>query len=964
MADRGSGVGRGPAQNGPMTVRLVGRVSEVVTLDRVRAAAAGGTGSAVLLVGEAGIGKTAVAEEAADRAAAAGSAVLTGRAVADEGAPAFWPWLRLLDDATRAGVRGLPPSLLELARPEHDGVGGETPATVRFRAVQDTVRALRAAATRPGGLVLVLEDLHWADAPSVALLRHLCADLTDVPLLVLGTVRAGADGPFVVSDFAGLRAVQVLTLGPLEPAAVGAFLAQQSDGRVHGSWTTAVHRLSGGNPLYVRELARMLVLQQRLDRPAGDVALPVELRRLVGHRTAQLTAACQDLLGGCAALGADIDIPLLRAAVDDPATVDPLLDEAVAAGVLIDDPWRPATVRFSHDLVRQARYGELSRAERLDWHRRIADALDAAAAPPAEVARHRVRAAVDADSRRAAARACREAARAAGRGLDHSEAVHWYGRAAELTGPDDPAGRAVLLLARAEAAYRGGELTKALADCATVVGLAEGLGLPDLAVEAALVVRGVAGPFAPALLALCERVGALLTGEDSARHARVLAQHAFLLAAGGVHARAEPVSRAAMSMADRSGEAVALVAAIHARHQVIDHAGRVDEVLGLADRMASLSRDSGRPDTELWARTWRIDAHFIRGDLAAVDVETVALTGLADRIKWPVARWHLLRTHAARALLTGRFTAAERFAVEARDLAARSDDSSAAGLFLAFMGELVTHTGRTELYTGEIRGAMSTVLDIPIAAAQLGQIALHLGDLDTATTCWQHLAPVLPGLPRDNRWAYVSILAGETAAALGELDRAAECYALTRQYGGVYLNTTTSCHGAAARPLGLVASAIGRHDDADRHLAEAVSMEERIGALPYLAKAQLAHAQALVARAAAGDRRRACGLAERAVAIARRLGMPDVAAAGAALIGELSGTAEGMAGLTAREREIAGLLVAGLANRAIADRLVVSERTVETHVRNLLAKLGLGNRTQVAAWALRAGLRTGSAREH
>jgi DNA-binding CsgD family transcriptional regulator len=249
-------------------------------------------------------------------------------------------------------------------------------------------------------------------------------------------------------------------------------------------------------------------------------------------------------------------------------------------------------------------------------------------------------------------------------------------------------------------------------------------------------------------------------------------------------------------------------------------------------------------------------------------------------------------------------------------------------------------------------------------AALLGHVALLLDDRETATLCWQRLGPALPGLPRDALWPYVVILGGEVAAALGDRDAVARCYAWAHRYAGLYLNSTTSCHGSAARPLGRMASALGDHDAADRHLADAVAMEERIGALPYLAQAQLAHARALIARAAPGDRRRACTLAERAVATARRLGMPGVAAAGTRLLGEVAGAGDGVAGLTAREREIATLLAAGLANRAIAERLVLSERTVETHVRNVLAKLGLGNRTQVAAWALRVGLRGGSAQDH
>ncbi len=947
-----------------MRTRLVGRVPEVIVLDRLRAAAAGGSGAVALLVGEAGIGKTAVVEEAVSRAAAAGTPVLTGRAVPDEGAPAFWPWLRLLDDARRRGVGGLPPELLD---PTGAGAGArgveETAAAARFRVVHATVQALRAGAVRLGGVVLVLEDLHWADDASLMLLRHLCTDLGDAPILVIGTIRRPEVRPGS-ADLSSLPAVEVLRLDPLEPSAVAAYLSQQADGPVHASWPAVVHRLTGGNPLYVRELCRLLDRDGRLRRPAVEVDIPVELRRLVAHRTAQLSAPCQDLLGGCAAIGAEIDVPLLRAVADAPDAVDGLLAEAMDSGVLTDDPWAPATVGFAHELLRQARYGELSRGERISWHRRIADALAAAGATEAELARHRVRAAVDARTRRAAAAACRAAAEAAGRRLDLAEAVRWYGQAVDLSGTDDPEQRATVLLARAEAAYRDGQLDVAIADCDTVLSMAEALRRPDLAAEAALVVRGVAGSLAPALAALCERALALLSDEDSARHARVLAQHAFLLADVGDHAAAEAASRAAMTMATSSGRPEALVAAIHARHELIDYVGRGDEAMKLADRMCALARDSGRPDAELWGRMWRLDGHLVRGDVAAFDVETHQLAGLADRLGWPVARWHLLRARAARALLAGRFADAEGFAADARELAERLQDGSAVGLFFAFMGSVTLHTGAGERFAADAVATMGSVLDLPIAAAQLGQIAMQTGDRDTATLCWQRLAPVLPGLPRDIRWPYIVTIAGEVAAGLGDLDGVAHCYRQAESYAGAYLNNTTACHGAADRPLGRMAAALGDHEAADRHLGAAVAMEERIGALPFLAQAQLAHAEALAVRAAPGDRDRVQALAARAVATARRLGMPGVAAAGAALIEESSGVRGGAGTLTAREREIAALLAGGLANRAIAEHLVVSERTVETHVRNLLAKLGLSNRTQVATWAAQVGLRTASARRH
>ena len=876
---------------------LVGRVAEVVVLDRLRAAAARGAGALVLLVGEAGIGKTAVVEEAVARAAAAGAVVLAGRADPDEGAPAFWPWLRLLG----TGGAGLDPSLLTLADE------GESAAAARFRAIRATVDALSAAARRTP-LVLVLEDLHWADAASLALLGALAREVAGTRILLLGTARP--PGP-------DLPDATVLALGPWDESGVAAYLDRQAGGRVHGTWPPVVHRLGGGSPLYTRELARLLLAQDRLGSPAGGVDLPDGLRRLVRRRTSGLSAACRDLLGTASAVGTEIDVAVLSR-IAGPAPVEALLAEAVAAGVLVDDPWAPARLRFAHELVRRARYADLSRDERIRVHAAIAGALEYSGAAPAEVARHRVRAAVDGTSRRVAADACAAAARAASRTLDHGEAVRWLGRALE-NAPDDPR----LRLERAEAAYRDGRLDVALADCAAVV---DEVGAP-----AALVIRGLAGPLGPALIRLCER--ALARHPDVADRAQVLAQYAFLLTESPDAGRAEEISREAMELAERSGHPGALAAAIHARHEVLDPLDDVAEVLHLAGRSCDLARASGRPDAELWGRNWRLDAYLALGDMAGYDTETGHLAALVDRLGWPVARWHLLRARATRALLTGRFGDAAALADEARDLAVRAQDRSAPLLWLAFTDSLAEHTGSEPRWDGDLREELDRYAGVPIAAAQIGRRARWTGDRDTAADCVRRLTGMLPRLPADSRRAFIVLTTGELAAWVGEPGTARECYDRAIRHRGRFLNTTTACHGAVDRILGEIAAALG-DPAADRHFEDAVTMEGRIGSPPFRAQALLAYARYLRAT----DHRRARRLAAEAVDVARRHGMPAVA-------DEAAGLARDQ--LTAREREIAGLVAEGLANRAIADRLYLSERTVETHVRNVLGKLGISSRAEL-----------------
>ncbi len=634
-----------------------------------------------------------------------------------------------------------------------------------------------------------------------------------------------------------------------------------------------------------------------------------------------------------------------------------LVAEAVAAGVLVDDPDSPGQVRFSHELVRRARYDELSRTERVDWHRRIADTIEAAGPTPSAagaLARHRVRAAIDETSRRSAALACRDAARAAADQLAFSDAARWYDQAAAQLDavPDSDPARAELLLAAADSAYRSGQFEEALGRCMQVAGLAERLGSPDLAVSAAVVVRGVGEAASEPIVALCTRARALLGEEDSARHALVLAQQAYALAALDRPAEAEVLSRRATPMAERSADPDALALALHAWHEVNPGPDGVTERLAAGARMRQLSASPGRMEAALWSHVWRIEATLEIGAVDALDTEIIELAALVERLGWPIAGWHLLRARTARAMISARYADAERFARAANDLAATTQDTVAQMLFYATMGELMLRVGlRPDQYTGILALPHAATL-VPVGAVQLGLFHHAAGDTARATALLDQVRPALVDLPVDSRWLPTLAIGGELAAALGDADTAAACHARLAPYESHYVNSATSCHGSVARTLGVMAAATGDHDTAVRHLAAAVVQEQRIGSHGDAAVAQVDYARALLARRGPGDRAQALLLAETAARGARQFGMRPVNERATALVRQITDTRADDP-LTTREREIAALVAEGHSNRAVAERLFISERTVETHVRNLLTKLGLGNRTQVAGWFMR-----------
>jgi DNA-binding CsgD family transcriptional regulator len=928
-----------------MDVRLVGREREFTTLHDRHAAARAGHGAVVLVAGEAGIGKTTLVERFRRSVTEAGQPVLTGRAVADEGVPALWPWRRLLADAP---VEGLAPDLLDA------GTGLDAsldPAAARFRAIDRTVAALRAAA-EPAGLVLVLEDLHWADDASLLLLRHLCGEVAGSRILMVGTFRDpdGAVGlPATLAEVCGMSTVEVLRLGPVSAADVAALLT--GSGPVHPTWPVQVHRRTGGNPLFVRELTRVLAQHGVLTEPARDLPLPTELRRLVGYRLGRLSADCQRLLGVCSAIGDEVDATLLSAVGLDLA----VLAEAVAAGVLVEES--PALLRFSHAVVREARYENLTRAERLAVHRRLADVSEAAG----ERARHRVQAAVDPESRHAAALACREAARAATGRRAVEEALRWYRQALELW-QDDGDDRAALLIDAAGAAYSAGLALEALALCEQA---ADRSDRADLLVAAALVVRGMGGEVNAGVLRLCDRALASGSGDGAVR-AQLLAQRAFALSEVDSPAAAEPDSAEALALAEASGDPGALLAALHARHQVVNLPGGVAERLALGTRMLALAasaeqrspkrldlrsaRNPERLDAALWGHIWRIEAQFQLGAVEELDKELRELAHLAERLGWPVAWWHLRRAQGGQAALAGRFDEALARMRQARDLAAHLQDEAAVPLYHSQVQAVYQLTGRFEDMEPEIV-RLALEIPAPISWAVFGPYLHAAGDHAGAAILYERLLGALPTLPYDSRRLAIVTATGQLATAFGDREPAARCYELLQPYAGYYLYSASGTYGAMARILGELAAGLDRFDDADRHLGDAVRMESRIGALPYLALAQLAHADLLRRRAGTGDLENATRLVERAGHTARRLGMAPALARASALAAELTALSRRTGPqLTAREREIAGLIADGLANRAIAERLVLSERTVEAHVRSILAKLGMTNRTQVATW--------------
>jgi DNA-binding CsgD family transcriptional regulator len=376
--------------------------------------------------------------------------------------------------------------------------------------------------------------------------------------------------------------------------------------------------------------------------------------------------------------------------------------------------------------------------------------------------------------------------------------------------------------------------------------------------------------------------------------------------------------------------------------------------VGLGADLLRLGRIEERPEAIVWAHLWRIDGFLQTGAVTAADAEIAGLAAVADQLGWPLARWQLLRTRAARAMLAGRFTDADAFARDGRNLAERCGDSSMIGQYYAYHLDIQRKTGRFEAADVLMVTGLAESDPRPILLAVAAEYLHAAGDTESAGTLLARLAPHLADLPHNIQHPAIAAIAGEVAACLDDRATAAVCYRELQPYGHVYNASSNGYRGAYARSLGVMAMCLDDRSAADQYLTQARGMETRVGAPAEGAFAQLAHARLLATGHGRHDGERARQLARSAIRLAAKLGMRPTHDAATRLLNQLNGLDPTHGPhLSERERQIAALVGDGLTNREIGTRLRISERTVESHVRNLIMKLGLSNRTQVAAWVSR-----------
>jgi DNA-binding CsgD family transcriptional regulator len=977
---------------------FVGRDRELAALGAAIEQTLAGNGRILALAGEPGIGKTRTAQVLARYAGQRDMTVLWGRCIDELGAPPYWPWLQVIrgflereDDAHVCSIAGAAASdiaeiIPELAQrlPGLEPVPHSIdPAQARFR-LFDAIAGFwkRAAARTP--LLLILDNLHWADAPSLRLLEFLAPEMGGIPLLVLGTYRdieLARTHPLsnTLGELARQPRFQRLRLTGLSLAETSRFMAAAAGQAPTAELLAQVHGQTEGNPLFVKEMTRFLVQEGVLgtDRPtnglragAGPRRIPEGVKEVIGTRLNRLSRTCNAVLANAAVIGRSFSLDVLARLLEDLPEDQrgAALEEALAASVIeaLDAPGR---YQFSHALIRETLYDEVPAIRRTGLHLRIGAALEELRrddhTPHLSALAHHYCAALPGGDAAKAIEYARRAAERADALFAYEEAVRYYRlalQALEVVPGADAKQRCRLLIALGEAQTKAGENLQAAEALQQAAASAKALGLAgDLARAARGFEEATWRPGLPgdAAVRLLRDALAAIGEEDSVLRAELLGSLTRALIFSGGLEEAMRVNEQAVGMARRLGDAGALAAALRAGVSARWLPEQFARRLSASLEAMQLAQQVGDKERVLEAASWRLFDLMELGDQQTRALEFEAYTRRADELRQPFYQYIGTSSRAMTALFEGRFDESEHFAQQAVEVGQRMPSLDAAGVFgmqmfslrreqgrLRELAPLVAHFVRTRPSAGTWRPGLAVMY------SELGLRHEAKAELDALA------ADGFAAVPRDGLWVPSLAYLADVTAFLGDAEHAATIYPLLAPYDGrnIIAPPNVACYGAASRFLGMLAATMRRWADAERHFEAALEMNGRQRALPWLAHTRYQYAAMLLERGRPEDRDRAAVLVEEALATSRELGMQALAERAASL--QQKATSEPPksdypAGLSRREVEVLRLVAAGKGNREIAERLFVSPNTVANHVRSILTKTNTANRTEAAAFAMR-----------
>lgn len=908
---------------------FVGREAERTVTERSRRRARAEGRQVVLVAGEPGIGKSRLALFAAHGAHGEGFAVLWG-ACSEELAVPYEPWIAVCAQL----VEHAPSELLErhverhggelarLARelrrrlpgvPEPHNSDPETERFLLFSAVAGALVEL--AASVP--VCLVLDDLHWADGQSVALLKHVLWSAESCPLQVIVAFRdsdLGKDHPLgpVLADLRRIEGVERIALRGLGAAEVSEVMAAAAGHELDTDAVTLAGEITSetdGNPFFVGEVLRSLVESGRLlfdpsterwtiDR-STPLGLPPSVRDVIGRRVDRLGSDAAEVLTLAAVIGRSFELELLMRLID--LTESELLDRleaAVAASLLHESTERVGRFRFVHALINQTLYARLGATRRATMHHRVAVALEELYGQDpgqhdGELALHWRLATVAIDTSKAA----HYAARAGRRALDSlapGEAAKLFADALDLLGPVEDGQRCRALIGLGEAQQLTGDpaYRQTLLHATQI---ASSLGDAGLTAAAALAnTRGfmsLIGELDLERVDAIERALELDDHTDAGRRAQLLALQSQELLYEHDRTRRQTLATEAIALSRDIGDP-------RVRARVLQHAfhglwspDMVAVRAALADDLLASARAAEDRALEFWAHNLLLHVSFETGDFARARVVRDRQQELAASLAQPTLNWAAQVAIAAWTLLEGDLAAGERLSRQALELGELAGQPDALQVFGEYRALVRTYQGRGDQQLIELsRVAAGMYPRMAVWPASTAHYEAHFGSPDAARAILRDAVESrLERLGWDSLRLVALTFYTEAAARVHALDAAALVHELMAPWQDQFIWGGALGYGHVRLWLGVAAAALGRDRAADEHFAFACRFHDDNGLTLWSARSYLGWAEAFAAR---GERTRAQEHASRALDLARPHGYGLIAALAApiASLGVIAGT--------------------------------------------------------------------------
>jgi class 3 adenylate cyclase/tetratricopeptide (TPR) repeat protein len=911
-----------PAPAPAAATPLVEREQERADLRRAVRSALGGEGSVVLVSGEAGVGKSRLVGEVAAEAEAWGMAVLVGSCVEMEGASPYLPFVEILEEALlgprslegfRVAVGDAASELARivpaLARALPDvGPPLDLPPEQARRYLWVSVEEFLARAARHRPLLLVLEDLHWADASTLQLIQHLAPVLPTVPILLVGTYRDVEVGPALAATIAELtrrRLVGRIALRRLSRAGVGALLGAMAGHEPPEGLVRLIHGETDGNPFFVEEVFSHLVESGRLldgdggfrpDLRLDELDVPESVRLAVGARLARLSGPGREVLGAAAVLGRTFDPSLVERVAGLPAdAVFDALDEAERVHLVGPSHPQGARLSFSHELIRQTLLAETPTLRRQRLHARAAAALeetypDDLEAHAADLAHHLSRSGPGTDPARLV-RFLRIAGDRAMQAAAFEGALAHYEDALALLPEEDAAARADLLERQAMALRSVGRWDEALRAMDGALGLYEALGRSEAVgglCWAMVYQLAWAARFEEAI-ALAQRGLAALGDLPNADRARLASAAAWVLGLAGDHDAAAAMFASARELASALTQPRALADVLHM--ETINHMGYAEFALGVDTGLGAAAVFEAEGD--LWDLTSVLafagyQATTIRRTRLGAEL-TDRAAPLAERLGHLGARFMVLADRVRReGVMAGDLGLVERVADAMIEVC---EQGGLPWLYVGhlYLGMAAHWRGDRDLAEERLRRARELEAPGAFAGQSASLLAMHLalaGRGEEVPAILRELEPAFPQPGRPASLGAWNALFGltEALALAGRADEAAALGPRIEEALGLGEEWLTfDCRLTSTR-AGIAAAAGGRLDAAERHFERAARLAE--GNAIERADVLRHHGAMLVRTGRAADLEGGRGMLRRAAQAYRAMGMPRHAAIAEGLLGE------------------------------------------------------------------------------